>query len=707
MKSVATKCGFFVSLLMSFSLSAFAQIPQGFNYQAIARDGSGEILANKSLPIRITLQTTQEGGTLIYEEEFLSVTSDQFGLITLVVGTGTQIDGKVDSFSEIDWKTQPLFLKTTIQYPGSTWTEMGTSQLWSVPYAMMANDVGTLSKLGITSASANDDALFEVKNKGGQTVFAVYNNAVRAYVGKEITKGARGGFSVGGYDGTKGVQDYLKVYGDSTRIYVKNPKKGARGGFAVGGYDGTKGITGEFMNLTKENYLIGHESGKNLDGGLYNSFLGYQAGYNTTTGYKNYFIGYMSGFNNTSGYSNTFIGDSAGFKNSTGYWNTFIGDWTGYKNTTGYKNLFIGHRAGASNISGICNIFLGPDAGSSNSTAWYNTFVGIGAGAWTTTGGYNSYYGINSGMAMKSGSNNAFYGSNSGYWFDGGSGNTFIGAEAGRGGPDDDPPDPPGDYNTLIGSFTSSVLENAYYNTIVGSFAGGSLRTGQRNVFLGYSAGSYETGSDKLYIANSESNPPLLYGDFSLKQLGINTKTLTKTLNVGGDVSVSGNVTATTLNGTLTGNVSGNVSGAVTGSLTGPVTGNVTGDVTGNLTGNVNGATMGKVFFNATSGIVVSVYGGKYDLYWDNAVQTLTLRNTHGSNWCWFTVQKMPLADPGTLSYVATGFRASDGNRLVVTFSNNGDACVISFGDQYGVNGYCTVWLQYSSSRLFGHYIKY
>ena len=680
MKNSARKHIFFAFILILFTFPAFAQIPQGFNYQAIARDESGEILAKISLPVRITLQTTQKGGTLIYEEEFLSVTSDQFGLISLVVGTGTQIDGEAKSFSEIDWKAQTIFMKTTIQYPGTTWTEMGTSQVWSVPYALVANDVGTLSKLGITSTTAKDDALFEVKNKGGQTVFAVYNNAVRAYVGKEVTKGARGGFSVGGYDGTKGVQDYFKVYGDSTRVYVKNQAKGVRGGFAVGGYDGTKGITGNFMNLTKENYLIGHSSGKNLDGGLYNSIIGYEAGYNTTTGYKNYFIGYRAGYNNTTGFSNTFIGDSAGFKNSSGYWNTFIGDWTGYKNTTGFKNLFIGHRAGVSNTSGICNVFLGPDAGSGNTTAWYNTFVGIGAGLMTTTGGYNSYYGINSGMAMKSGSNNAFYGSNSGYWFDGGSGNTFLGAEAGRGGPDDDPPDPAGNYNTLVGSFTSTVLENASNNTIVGSFAGGSLRTGLRNVFLGYSAGSAETGNDKLYIANSGSNPPLIYGDFAARQLGINTTTLTKTLNVGGDVAVTGNVTSTTINGALTGNVTGNLTG-----------------------GSVNGATNGKIFFNGASGIVVSIYGGLFDLYWDGSAKTLTLRNTTGSTYCWYTAQKMPLGT-SPFSYEATGFTVA--TRLITTFVNNGDACVIGFGDDTG-NGYCTVWLQYSQSRLFGHYIKY
>ncbi len=282
---------------------------------------------------------------------------------------------------------------------------------------------------------------------------------------------------------------------------------------------------------------------------------------------------------------------------------------------------------------------------------------------------------------MSSGNNNAFYGSNSGYWFDGGWGNTFIGAKAGRGGPDNDSADPAGNSKTVVGSFAGYFLENASENVILGYGSGGSLRTGVDNVFIGNTAGSKETGSNKLYIINrtldDDDNPitPLIYGDFSTHQFGINTTFLSKTLNVGGDAYISGNLSA--------------------GSITAPVTGNVSE--------NINGATNGKVYFSAESGIVTSVWGGLFDLYWDNSTKTLTLRNTHASAWCWFTAQKM-LLGTSSFSYEATGFQ--NGNRLVVPFASNGDACVISFGDQNN-GGYCTVWLQYSNSKLFGHYIKY
>ena len=50
----------------------------------------------------------------------------------------------------------------------------------------------------------------------------------------------------------------------------------------------------------------------------------------------------------------------------------------------------------------------------------------------------------------------------------------------------------------------------------------GLLSTGSSNVFLGFGAGIYETGSNKLYIANSNSGLPLVYGEFDNKLLYIN-----------------------------------------------------------------------------------------------------------------------------------------------------------------------------------------
>jgi len=253
-------------------------VPQGFNYQAIARDGSGTILANLALPVKIDIQTSLTGGTLIYEELFASVTSNSFGLISLVVGTGTQTGGSAASFSAIDWKAQTLYLKTIIQYPGTTWTTMGTSQIWAVPYSLVSKEVtGPLTKLGITGTTTDmEEALFEVKNHAGNTVFAVYNEGIRAYVGDGSAKGTKGGFSVGGYDATKGsTYDLFTLNTDSARLYfdTKPNLKGKKGGFSVGGYDMTKGgtVVQDMLDVSKDSvrvYVDSNPATKGVRGGF-------------------------------------------------------------------------------------------------------------------------------------------------------------------------------------------------------------------------------------------------------------------------------------------------------------------------------------------------------------------------------------------------------------------------------------------------------
>ncbi|MCX6335345.1 MAG: tail fiber domain-containing protein [Bacteroidia bacterium] len=273
---------------------ALSQIPQGFNYQAIARDGSGNILPNTSLQAMLYVQSLSTGGTVFWKELHSTVTTNSFGLFTLVVGKGTrQTESTMATFDLIEWSVTPKYLKTEIYYSGS-WKDMGTSQLLAVPYAMVAEDLaGSVKKLAVAGETSGlEEALFEVKNKDGQTVFAVYNEGVRVYVsdgakalkggfavggfgtdkaestkylfvGKDsvriyldtnpLTKSIKSGFAVGGYDLTKGtVQNYLDISSDSVRIYIdSNPDtKKLKGGFAVGGYDMTKGITGDYFNVS-------------------------------------------------------------------------------------------------------------------------------------------------------------------------------------------------------------------------------------------------------------------------------------------------------------------------------------------------------------------------------------------------------------------------------------------------------------------------
>ncbi len=79
-----------------------------------------------------------------------------------------------------------------------------------------------------------------------------------------------------------------------------------------------------------------------------------------------------------------------------------------------------------------------------------------------------------------------------------------------------------GDKNTFLGNYTGYNITSGSSNTSIGYRSGYSNISGSANIFLGYECGYYETGSNKLYIENSNSTTPLIYGDFAGDTVRIN-----------------------------------------------------------------------------------------------------------------------------------------------------------------------------------------
>jgi len=328
----------------------------------------------------------------------------------------------------------------------------------------------------------------------------VYNEGVRVYVDTTTTKGLRGGFAIGGFSMVKGAgQEYLRVTPDSVRIYINDAdRKGPRrGGFAIGGYGTGKGPSKKFLDLTSDNYFIGHESGKSNISGAYNIFLGYRSGISNTEGCFNTFIGYQSGFNNI-GY------DTAIAVLLHGSNNTFIGYKAGYYNTMGDYNTFIGTRAGMSNTQGRQNIFVGYNTGDHNTTGSFNLFMGNFAGRKNVDGRNNTFLGNSAGVGNVSGERNIFIGGATGDIFFSGDGNTVVGEGAASG------------ISTAGGDGTGE--NNVYIVRDCAKFN----KDGSLNVFIGYQAGYNEQGSKRLYISNSSTSTPLIYGEFDTPMVQIN-----------------------------------------------------------------------------------------------------------------------------------------------------------------------------------------
>jgi|WetSurSiteA1Bulk_404760.scaffolds.fasta_scaffold01956_5 hypothetical protein len=114
-------------------ITGFSQVPGTINYQAVLRNGSGDILANTTVSVQLVILQGSATGSETYNETH-SVTTNEFGVVSLALGSKSPA-----TFANINWSTGTYFLKVVVNG-----TEMGTSQLLSVPYALYARTVGNL-----------------------------------------------------------------------------------------------------------------------------------------------------------------------------------------------------------------------------------------------------------------------------------------------------------------------------------------------------------------------------------------------------------------------------------------------------------------------------------------------------------------------------------------------------------------------------------
>ena len=130
--------------------------------------------------------------------------------------------------------------------------------------------------------------------------------------------------------------------------------------------------------------------------------------------------------------------------------------------------------------------------------------------------------------------------------------NTIIGYTAG-----DSINNTDADANTMVGAYAGTSITTGSENTIVGAYAGQTLTTGMQNVIIGqYAAGSTLTtgsgnvwignragllsASNTLWIDNSDTQPPIIYGDLANNRLCINCMTPTARFHLPAGIATAG-----------------------------------------------------------------------------------------------------------------------------------------------------------------------
>lgn len=217
-------------------------------------------------------------------------------------------------------------------------------------------------------------------------------------------------------------------------------------------------------------------------------------------------------------------------------------------------NVFIGVDSGREAATGTVNVAIGRRSMDSLTSGTQNVAAGVDSLGGLTTGNYNFGLGSQTLLLLQTGSDNTGIGrealKNCGTAV---INNVGIGSRA---------------LNNVAGNSNVGIGFEALEDATGSSSVGVGRRAGEASagngVFLGDHAGRNETGSHKLYIANTDTATPLIYGEFDNEVLQFNTTemgfykatTVTQPSSTGETVGfTAGSGTGVNDDSTFTGNV--------------------------------------------------------------------------------------------------------------------------------------------------------
>jgi hypothetical protein len=302
-----------------------------------------------------------------------------------------------------------------------------------------------------------------------------------------------------------------KLYNNSGTLHFNGTSLGGGSGVSVindlndAKYDGSSLFIGEGSGINdvstfKGNTAIGKDALYSNTTGFFMTANGFQALYSNEDGIGNTANGFQALYSNVNGNYNTANGTNALFANETGDYNTANGYKALHNNTIGNSNTANGYSALNANMEGTNNTACGYMALYKNTLGNWNTGNGYKALFSNTIGTHNTATGLESLYSNTEGIHNTSFGYKSL------TSNTT------------------GDHNVGVGFDANRFNQEGSNNTIIGYQAGRGTTAHNKsgNVFIGYQAGYSEILSNKLYIENSSSSSPLIWGDFATDRVIIN-----------------------------------------------------------------------------------------------------------------------------------------------------------------------------------------
>lgn len=141
-----------VLLLFSIITETRAQT-EGINFQGVARNSNGTILASQKISLKFSIINLSETGDIEYVE-IRNINTNAQGLFSIIIGDSGAVS-TILNFTKVNWKQYPKFLKVEMDpNAGTSFITMGITQLQKVPYAYYANGVDASNIDGILPISS-------------------------------------------------------------------------------------------------------------------------------------------------------------------------------------------------------------------------------------------------------------------------------------------------------------------------------------------------------------------------------------------------------------------------------------------------------------------------------------------------------------------------------------------------------------------------
>jgi len=217
MKNKSLKKILFIIFAIINANVLFAQnIPQNFNYQAVARNNEGQPIALQPIILEISIlkgnDCANSSCNLIYQE-IHTPTTNSFGLFSIEIGKGqSTYNGSVASFNNIDWynvlTNNEYYLKVRVDFGDASVINglvvMGVTKFQSVPYSIISSetefshlsDSANFSKMSADVKRVNSKLPFNLTEMADVNISTLSNSQVLQYNGtKWVNANVAGGSS--------------------------------------------------------------------------------------------------------------------------------------------------------------------------------------------------------------------------------------------------------------------------------------------------------------------------------------------------------------------------------------------------------------------------------------------------------------------------------------------------------------------------------